>query len=207
MKKIVIGAAAMGGAALIAFGASGTFAALSDTSTETLSAGAGTLTVGVDHPASAPAQAGNLAPGDNVVVPFFVKNNGNNVTGKVGVALSAVKDQENSCSSVSERTAEGAAAGNCDAAGDPGEFSKFATYRVAASAASQYQCNADATPNQLGWVPFASATELKPSASPITLTPGAGQCVLVEITLSKDADNTVQGDSMAFDAVVTLQSV
>ena len=31
MKKIVIGAAAMGGAALIAFGASGTFAAFTDT--------------------------------------------------------------------------------------------------------------------------------------------------------------------------------
>jgi hypothetical protein len=202
MKKIVIGAAAMGGAALIAFGASGTFAALSDTSTETLSAGAGTLTVGVDHPASAPAQAGNLAPGGRVVVPFFVKNNGNNVTGKVGVGLTNLKNQENSCSSVSERAAEN---GACDRSDDAGEFSSFATYRVAASAASQYQCNATATP--LAWVPFTLASGMVPSASPITLAPSEGQCVLVEITLPNTADNKVQGDSMAFDAVVTLQSV
>jgi Camelysin metallo-endopeptidase len=202
MKKLVIGATAMGGAALIAFGASGTFAAVSDTSTENLSAGAGTLTVGIDRPATAPASAGNLAPGGSVVVPFFVKNTGNNVTGKVGVALGGVKNQENSCSSVSERTAEN---GACDTWDDTGEFSSFATYRVAASAASQYQCNATATPS--AWVPFTLASGMLPSASPITLTPGSGQCVLVEITLPKTADNKVQGDSMSFDAVVTLESV
>jgi|1186.fasta_scaffold60337_1 hypothetical protein len=206
MKKIVIGAAAMGGAALIAFGASGTFAAVSDTSTQNLSAGAGTLTVGIDRPATAPASAGNLAPGGSVVVPFFVKNTGNNVTGRVGVALGGVKNQENSCSSVSERTAEN---GACDKGDDTGEFSSFATYRVAASGASQYQCNADAVTSlpEQAWVPFTLASGMRPSDSPIKLTPGSGQCVLVEIKLPTTADNKVQGDSMSFDAVVTLESV
>ena len=42
MKKIAIGAAAMGGAALIAFGASGTFASFNDVQSVTdQSAGAG----------------------------------------------------------------------------------------------------------------------------------------------------------------------
>ena len=203
MKKIALASAAMGGAALIAFGASGTFAALSDSNTQTLSAGAGTLSVGIDRPATLPAQAGNLAPGDKVIVPFYVKNTGQNVAGKVGVALKNLVNNENGCSSISERTAETA---KCDAAGDVGEFGGAATYRVGVSKASGAACDANATPDEIGYIPFALDAGLTPAASPVLLAAGGSTCVLVEIALPKTTTgNNVQGDSMRFDAVVTLE--
>jgi hypothetical protein len=149
-------------------------------------------------------EAGNLAPGESTTVPFYVKNTGTDLSGKVGVALGAVTDRENSCSSVSERTSEW---GACDTEADKGEFSKFATYKVAASSASS-AATCVAGEGVIGQAyPFTLTDGIAPSASPITLAPGKGQCVLVTITLPTGADNTVQGDSMSFDAVVTLQQI
>jgi hypothetical protein len=204
VKKIVIAAAAMGGAALVAFGASGTFAAFSDSSTQSLAAGAGSLRLNIDRPATAPVEAGNLNPGQSVVVPFYVQNIGNNITGKVGVKLTKVVDNENSCSTVSERSAEAAAGGNCDSATDPGEFSKAATYAIAASNADAAGCKANAIVAG-SYLPFGLTDGLAPANSPVVLKAGDGQCVLVKITLPGTVGNNVQGDSMSFDALVTLE--
>jgi hypothetical protein len=205
MKKIALASAAMGGVALFAFGASGTFASLSDSNTQNLTARAGTLALGIDRPATMPTAAGNLAPGDSVVVPFYAKNTGSGVTGKVGVALDNRVNNENGCSSVSERTAEN---GACDTPGDLGEFSQAATYEVALSGASEANCITAGASSVGTYHRFTLTDGLAPAQSPITLTSGQGQCVVLKITLPKEsAGNAVQGDSLSFDAVVTLQQV
>ncbi|MGY1667944.1 TasA family protein [Geodermatophilus sp. SYSU D00696] len=201
MKKIALASAAMGGAALLAFGASGTFAAFQDSSTQTAGAGAGTLTIGVGRPASAPAQAGNLAPGESVVVPLYVKNTGNDISGTLGASIEGIVDQENGCYGP-----EIAAEDGCQAADDEGEFSAAADYAVALSGASETACNASATPNGWGWIPFQEDDGLLPTASPLSLDPGKGACLLLRITLDEErAGNDVQSDVMSFTAKLTLE--
>src|SRR3954454_19175731 len=88
-------------------GPSGPFAELTDSSTNTVNAGASTLSVWVGHDASVAANAGHLAPGKSVVLPYYVKNAGStNVAANLGVALTNVVNHENNCSSASEKTAD-----------------------------------------------------------------------------------------------------
>lgn len=202
MKKIVLISAAMGGAALVAFGASGTFAELTDTSTNTVNAGASTLSVWVGHDASVAAHAGNLAPGESVVLPYYVKNAGStNVTANLGVALKNVVNHENKCSSTSELSADPTCNGDDQ---NTGNFGEFAEYQVGLSSASEATCASATDANLFGFKPLTDLA-ITPAQSGISLKADEGRCVVLKVSLPKNATDAVQGDSESFDAVVTLQ--
>jgi Camelysin metallo-endopeptidase len=205
VKKIVIASAAMGGAALIAFGASGTFAELTDSTTKNVSAGASTLSLWVGHDASVSAQAGHLAPGDSVVLPYYVKNAGStNVAANLGVQLTNLVNKENGCSSASEKTADSSCDGTDQNSGD---FGSVAVYKVGVASASEQDCPAATTANAVGFLPFTSANDLgiRPEDTHIKLAANVGVCVLLQVSLPESATDAVQGDSMSFDATLTLK--
>ncbi|SEO41361.1 TasA family protein [Trujillonella endophytica] len=204
MKKIAIASAAMGGAALIAFGASGTFAAFSDSESLRGEAGAATLDLVVgDGGVPVAEEAQNMAPGDTVTFPYFVQNAGD-LDGYFGGKID-LTDYEHGCSG--DEWDEG---DTCGEAGDPGEFSRAAVYSVSyITGGTAEQCE-DATSGS----PILTDVQI-PADAPNTLTVPAivpvpanfSVCVVIEVTLPHTVDNTVQGDSAALDVLLWLDQV
>ncbi|MGY1642586.1 hypothetical protein ACI782_15875 [Geodermatophilus sp. SYSU D00703] len=210
MKKIAIAAAAMGGTALIAFGASGTFAALTDTETGArATAGAGTLdlTVGGGVAASS-ANALSLNPGQSVTLPYWVENSGT-VPGKLLGGLQ-VTNEDRGC----EEPEKTAAANytpdtSCDW-GTGGEFSQFATAEFFTASAD----NAEACEAATGGTKFGTATPTIDQAVQATaagvlefgsLAGDAGKCIVLKVTLPTNVTNVVQGDVAQITFTGTLE--
>lgn len=197
MKKLVLTSAAMGGAALIVFGASGTFAAFSDTAAADAGAGAGTLTVAVDESAAATVDTGSLAPGETVVIPFRVLNESESITGLLGGSVTDVVNLENGCNDPEQ------AAGDptCGDATTAGEFGGVAQISYGAITLREGQeCNADtAVPTGAGNnASLGVLNDANPARPSRVLAPGQAACVLVQVTLPESAGNIVQGDSAQF---------
>lgn len=206
MKKIAIASAAMGGAALIAFGASGTFAAFSDTENLRGEAGAATVDLTVGNtvlPASNLAL--NMVPGaDTLYFPYFVKNTGD-LKGYLGAQFD-LTDYENSCSGD-----EFEAGDTCGAANDPGEFSRAATYDLYYTPGGTAAECTGTVANRIEYfadrsIPAGAPTSLTVPAE-LPLTSGSGLCIVVGITLPENVSNRVQGDSAALDVELRLEQI
>lgn len=196
MKKIAIASAAMGGAALIAFGASGTFASFTDSSTESASAGAGTLVItSFDQVVPVTAEALDLAPGEQTQYAYFLRNDGS-LPGNLTASVEDVSNLEDGCASASESAAE---EGACDVDGDVGEFSAVATVRgEVAEAERRRDCTVDApVVADLGAGVIDAVAAGQPTAVG-ALGGGDRICVIVTIELPLEAGNAVQGDSADF---------
>lgn len=205
MKKIAIASAAMGGAALLAFGASGTFAAFSDSEQQTAAAGAGELVLRTVGQAATPAaEATNLQPGRSATYAYFLRNGGT-LDGAL-TATTSVTDAENGCSSDSEREAEQAVRGvagapsdgRCGAADSKGEFSAAAIMSYAiGNAEFSRQCTADTAVREE--LEAGSMRALAGRTVPIAdVAAQTGVCVLVEVALPAGVGNEVQGDTADF---------
>jgi hypothetical protein len=197
VKKIAIASAAMGGAALIAFGASGTFAAFSDSEELAGEAGAATLDLRVGTPSSPErAVALNMAPGDDTLYfPYFVKNAGD-LDGLLGGEIE-LTDFENGCSGGEGKNRVDP---TCDAGDDQGEFSSTALFGVtyAENVARARDCDADVATDVLisptsvpANLPVRSL-EMEPF---VPVEAGYGICVVISVELPELAGNVVQGDS------------
>ena len=203
MKKIALASAAMGGVALIAFGASGTFASFTDTEAVTASAGAGTLdlTVGSGPVATATA-AMALTPGHSTTQSYWV-NNAGTVAGTLSADLSIVADDENLCAepeTESGDTSCGWATG--------GEFSRFATvqfFQPAAATADAAACESAKPGTAIAPAVTLAAAAAAGQANVFQLGGGTGACVVVQVALPANVTNVVQGDTARFKADLTLQ--
>jgi predicted ribosomally synthesized peptide with SipW-like signal peptide len=202
MKKIALASAAMGGAALLAFGASGTFAAFQDTEQGTASASAGTmdLAVGAGQLTGTIPSLG-LNPGQGTTVAYWVTNTGT-TDGTLAADLS-VTDEERGCQEPEKELLDK----TCDWA-TGGEFSQFATVQFLDAAANTPASCAQATTGAevapklpLNVVAGAGAARVG------ALAAGAGNCYVVAIELPGDATNVVQGDVSAIKVDVTLTQV
>jgi Camelysin metallo-endopeptidase len=202
MKKIALASAAMGGAALIAFGASGTFAAFSDSETTSAAAGAATLDLraGVTNAPSGEV-ALNMAPGDKTLYfPLYVHNAGD-LDGFLGGTFT-FQDLENGCSGDEVDVDE-----TCGAAGDDGEFAENvmvgATVTLNGTAAN---CTAKPGSDELAAptrLPALGSGSFEiPSVLPLPKNLSA--CVVVSVELPKEAGNEVQGDSSSLTASLKL---
>jgi hypothetical protein len=206
MKKLVIGAAAMGGAALIAFGTSGTFAAFNDTASLANETGAGTLVLDASSSptATAPAQAMNLKPGEKATYAYFVANGG--TLAGTATASTSVTDWEHGCSSASERTDDP----GCGNATDPGDFSRLATFQAYYVATDKAGCTTDSLTSKQNWALAPANTTLAAIANQgigdIPVAAGEGACVVVQVSLG-DVNNAVQGDSASLAVSFTLTQV
>ncbi|WP_157519669.1 TasA family protein [Modestobacter sp. Leaf380] len=206
MKKIVLASAAMGGAALLAFGASGTFAAFSDQEVVAgQEASAGTLLLSVDGTVSAPVEAQDLAPGDSAVYPFFIQNVGKGVSGNLGGVITNVVDSEDGCTDP-----ERAAFDPCRNGEDAGELSR----QVSAQYFRALPDNADDC-QDITAVPTTGSYPLGQLSAPIAapasagstaLQAGEGACFLIVLTLEDRPDNNlVQSDNVSFSVDFTIQ--
>lgn len=200
MKKLAIASAAMGGAALVAFGASGTFAAFTDADQVTSTAGAGTLVLdATSRSATAPAEALDLNPGESASYAYWVKNAGT-LPGTLDVAAT-VTDLEGGCASESELAADP----TCDAANDRGEFSSAASLTVASapSVQSAEACTITATQASPVTLPLKNANG--GTIKDVPAQPNQAACFILTIKLPKaETGNAVQGDqaSLAVDFVL-----
>ncbi|MGK5169457.1 TasA family protein [Geodermatophilus sp. CPCC 205761] len=199
MKKIALTAAAMGGTALIAFGASGTFAAFQDTSALRNEAGAGTLVLDSNTQSKAAAlNVAKMQPGEGATYSYFVRNGGN-LPGVISAGF-VVDDQEKGCLPVEDR------AGDKTCGDKDGEFADFAKVTV------KYIPRATAatcTPTATGGVDLYTGTLASLATFTVpspTLNPNEAHCVVVQMTLEDAGNiNQVQGDAAAFTANFTLK--
>jgi hypothetical protein len=204
VKKIVIAAAAMGGAALVAFGASGTFAAFTSQQEITASAGAGTvvldMTKGVG---SAGAQVSDLKPGDLTPTryAYWVQNSGT-LAATISAAVTVV-DNENGCVGPEEGLDN-----TCDSTKtNQGEFSYFAQVQgFVTGATTATACKATDTERTSVAGPMSlndAAKAAKLLAQPVGANQGA--CVVVDLTLPDNPNiNLAQSDSADLTATFTL---
>lgn len=197
MKKIALAAAAMGGTALIAFGASGTFAAFSDTETiANQQAGADTFELAVDGGVvTAGAKEMSLSPGGSARYAYKITNS-SNLPGVLSATVN-VQDVENG------RNDPEKAAG--DTNDSTGEFSTFALVQAS------YDDKCDGTPNTA----LGGAVKVADVASTVSdkfknweFGAGTTHCVILDVTLPDDPKiNQVQGDDMIFSLGLTLKQV
>lgn len=203
MKKLALASAAIGGAALVAFGASGTFANFTDSATQNVEAGAGTLVLNSAAPSGTPAaKAMALKPGESATFAYYVQNGGSMDAGLT--ALADVTDYEHGCSSNSEFAVDP----TCGVDGDTGEFSSAATITGYRADAGESQCvsTVPVSDSQA----FATAVPLSQAETgPFTLPALAaekGQCIVVRIDLpnTNASQNKIQGDSAVLGITFTL---
>jgi predicted ribosomally synthesized peptide with SipW-like signal peptide len=238
-KKIVRGSLA--GVAVIAFAAGGgTFASWTDSGTiDDNHVGAGFLRLdlnGQDGSAVAPLNWGRLAPGMvNVRTVWLASNDGDSVpSAKLKATFYHLDDQENSCSSNSERLADPS---DCDGnAADTGELSHILSFQTSYyPGLSEHQCatyptnppssydgyNAFFPVNQGDLLTAASGAghtytlNEMDTTDPLILDPGEGICVGFQadwpqdpsnqVSAPYDNDDVAQGDSMSFDVKFTLE--
>src|SRR4051794_1613004 len=191
----------MGGTALIAFGASGTFAAFSDSATLSNRAGAGTLILEAGNPTkTAPIEAENLNPGDEARYAYFVQNDGN-LAGQLTAQFNLIRTDENGCSDL-EKQWDGSCTGD-----NAGEFAANATinayYLPAANEPSKCNIQDATAQNLVREMPFNAATVTPINDVPVPA--GAYACVVLGVELDESATNAVQSDTATFDAVFTLE--
>lgn len=196
MKKIAIGAAAMGGAALIAFGASGTFASFNDVQSVTdQSAGAGSLTLTAGRTVeAAAANLDGLQPGKSVDLKYFVVNDAtSDVNGTISGGLTNLVDLENGCNT-SEVDKPGA---DTDCGWNEGEFSGVATVTGSMTVGgTEASCAFNPSASQAQGTLASFAT--KKLSVPGVVTPGQGVCFVLRVELPSSASNAVQTDSATF---------
>lgn len=204
MKKIALASAAMGGAALIAFGANGTFAAFTDVEQGTASASAGTmdLTIGGGKQTGDISTLG-MNPGQTTTVSYWVSNTGT-TAGTLTADLS-VSDEERNCTEPEKGSGDKSCGWETG-----GEFSSFATVQFQKAAATTPETCAEAESGQR----IAPAVSLKRAANagatPVgSLGANAGNCFVVVVELPGTADNTVQGDvsNIKVDLTLTQETV
>jgi hypothetical protein len=195
MKKIALASAAMGGAALIAFGASGTFASFSDTATLSgQTAGADTFELAVGGGVVSTDQAElSLAPGESARYAYSIKND-STLPGLLTATVN-VQDVENG------RNDPEKAAG--DTNDGTGEFSTFARVQAA------YDAGCNGTPDtKLSSAPVAIAALSETVSAGFknwTFTAGTTHCVILDVSLpDNEKINQVQGDDMIFSLGFTL---
>jgi hypothetical protein len=205
VKKIALAAAAMGGTALIAFGASGTFAAFSDTEQAFATAGAGTLDLAVagGQVATAPA-AVSLSPGQSTQLAYWVNNVGT-VGGALKADLSVLENAENNCSEPETESGDttcGWATG--------GEFAANAIVRfLEASAPDEAACRAATTGTTILAAPAGTLLAAQ-SALPFdvfAVDGESGKCLVVNVSVPVTAGNNVQGDTAKFQVDLSLTQV
>jgi len=202
VKKIVLISAAMGGAALVAFGASGTFANFNATTTlgdQSAAAGTFDLTVDGGHVATA-SEALKLVPDHSTQFAYWV-NNASDILGTLSADLVIKQDAENGCSGSEQQAGDN----SCDGWTTGGEFSKSAMVRFLKNSAA----NADACKAQTTGTEIAPAVLLKtaadaPAVPVFDIAGGKGACVVVDVNLPKSVTNVVQSDSTTFNVDLTL---
>jgi hypothetical protein len=198
VKKIAIASAAMGGAALIAFGASGTFAAFSDTDLVSgQKAGATTFEIEVAGQYVTSEQAPlELAPGGSLRYAYEITNN-SDLPGLLDATIS-VTDAEN------DRNDPEIEAGDITAAG---EFSSFALVEAFYGGDDAENCDIDSTVSLGGPVAFGQiAQTVSNNFKNRSFAPGDTHCVVLEVSLPTHAANInrVQGDTATFAISFTL---
>jgi predicted ribosomally synthesized peptide with SipW-like signal peptide len=200
LKKIALASAAMGGVALIAFGASGTFAAFQDTEQISASAGAGTLDLVLNGaPVAGAANALKLNPGQSTTQAFWIANPGT-LAGTVSADAVVLENAENGCTEP-----EALLDGTCDEGAINGDFTRVATAEVLINGATTEAACATAT---TGTALFPVRTIDQWVAQPAVVGPmaaGAKACVVVKIMLPQGSDNSVQGDTADFRVDFTLK--
>jgi predicted ribosomally synthesized peptide with SipW-like signal peptide len=203
MKKIALASAAMGGAALLAFGASGTFASFQDQQQVTASAGAGSIVLDLQKATgSAAAVVSNLTPGSTTPTQYayWVQNDGT-LPGTITAAVTVV-DNENGCVGPEDNGLDSTCAG-----ANMGEFSSFAQVAgFITHANSQENCKVTTTGRTqvVGPVSLIAAASSARLLSQ-TVPAGAGACVVIDLTLPDNPNiNLAQGDSADLTATFTL---
>jgi predicted ribosomally synthesized peptide with SipW-like signal peptide len=205
MKKIALASAAMGGAALLAFGASGTFAAFQDTEQGTASASAGTMDLAVGNgQVTGTIPSLGLNPGQKTTVSYWITNTGT-TAGDLAADLT-VTDEERGCQEPEKEAGDT----TCDWATN-GEFSRFATVQfLDAAADTPAKCATATTGEAVLGLPALGLGFAAGAADDIhvgSLAAGAGNCYVVAIELPRTATNVVQGDVSGIKVDVTLTQV
>jgi predicted ribosomally synthesized peptide with SipW-like signal peptide len=200
MKKIALASAAMGGVALFAFGASGTFASFTDSEGFTATAQAGTMDLQVGGPAATSvASLEALNPGQSTAVSYWV-NNAGTVAGDLTAKLSVV-DAENGCTDA-ESKLTGTGADNCSQWTTGGELSKYAKVQfLDATATNETDCKSATSGTSFS---TSSAVAAVGGTSLGALAANTGNCVVLKVTLPATAGNIVQGDTAQWTAALTL---
>ncbi|MGY1663360.1 TasA family protein [Geodermatophilus sp. SYSU D00705] len=206
MKKIALAAAAMGGTALIAFGASGTFAAFTDAEQTKTSSGAGTLDLTLNSGAvvGAPKPLA-LAPGESTTQAFWV-NNAGTVAGALTAALTINQDAERGCQEPETTAVTGFTPDNtCDEWWSGGEFSKYAQVQFLDSEANTAADCATSTTGAESWGRAVTLKDAAVAPAPIgDLAGGAGNCIVLKVTLPGNVGNDVQSDTAEIGFAATL---
>jgi predicted ribosomally synthesized peptide with SipW-like signal peptide len=198
VKKLVIASAAMGGAALIAFGASGTFAAFSDQTSAAVSpVAAGTLSLSAGAVTSADLASGPLTPGDTVHRTYLIKNNSADTAGNAFFNVSQMVSKEDGCTSNTEKAADDCWTGAGDLVGQTN--ASLLTY-----APTDGACVAPA-----GAV-FADVGRLQsgPTAPFAIGNLGTGQSLCVDFLLefvNGSTNDLAQGDSFSATLAFTIE--
>ena len=201
MKKIALASAAMGGAALLAFGASGTFAAFQDTEQATAFAGAGTLDLTVKGGSVAPPVISMaLNPGQSTAHAYWLTNAGS-LAGVLDVTTAILENAENGCTvpeAVLDKT--------CTLGASDGDFSGLATAQFLINkAVDEAACRVATTGAGIVGLPARTLDEW--AANParlVRMNPGTSTCMVVQVTLPAAVGNVVQGDTAKFRTDLTL---
>ncbi|QNG35394.1 hypothetical protein F1C76_01120 [Geodermatophilaceae bacterium NBWT11] len=202
VKKIVLASAAMGGAALVAFGASGTFAAFSDQESSVLpEASAGTLYLNAaGQSASSDGDVSQIVPTQTVTFATPVQNAGN-LDGILKGTLVLQGNEENSCVGP-EIGADTSCAGT--GAGElAGQLQATSGYRVLAAGET---CDED-TPT-IDTTFRGTLLQLVSAGSGLApIAAGTTVCSVITVTLPElgATNNLVQSDSiqLRFDFELT----
>jgi hypothetical protein len=202
LKKIALVSAAMGGAALIAFGASGTFASFSDSQQlKTSAVSAGSLKISAEEAASTTVQGTNMAPGSTAVRVFKLTNSGAGVTATPTVQVLSIANMEDGCTSSSEEKS----GDDCTNA-SAGDLASQLTMGYSAYAPNGDGTCPTPTTGFTNLGPLATTAPLGNSA--ITLGGGKSLCAAFQLTFAPGANNNwAQGDSFTAQIEFALQQV
>lgn len=196
MKKLVLASTALGGAALVVFGASGTFAAFSDSSVQqTPTAEAGTLFVeGSEVVESSAFDTGNLAPGQSVTYVSTLTNGGT-VDGQLTGVFELALDRENGCT-----PAEAPVDSSCGTADSDGEIAEKSVLDVYyGTLADGATCEEASRPGaSLTFVP--RAVNGSPMFQRLPLAAGESFCAVYVLTIPQEVGNEIQSDDLSFRA-------
>ncbi|KQS56829.1 hypothetical protein ASG36_17535 [Geodermatophilus sp. Leaf369] len=196
MKKIVLASAAMGGAALVAFGASGTFAAFSDTGSATVPAAqAGTLFLQESSPTATTTglNVNNLAPGDVVTYYTAIRNAGS-LPGFISGRIVSETQRENGCvggEEVVDRTCGDDTSG--ELAANTSVRSTYGSLRTGQSCDASYTGGQSYDAGTLS-----DLTRAQEYSQPAPIAAGETACSIITVTVNSNAGNEIQSDQFSF---------